>query len=438
MNATWNGWRGLMPIPEQTGLLGVGFGPSNLALAIALAERGLPAVFVEAQPTFGWHVGMLLPHARMQIPFLKDLVTLRNLKSDFTFLNYLGERGRLVEFIGRHTLFPSRIEFHDYLEWAAARVAADVRYGHRVVEVSAGDPGFVVRTEPEGAVHAATLVLATGLHPVLPAGVVETARQWHSHRLLDHLAALNPAAPRRFAVVGAGQSAAEVAAHLHDTYPTAEVHAVFARYGYSSADDNPYANRVFDPSAVDEFYRADSQVRERLLDYHRSTNYSAVDPQLIDELYSREYAERVAGSRRLFMHNACEVVGAQEYSDKVRLTISHLIDYSRATLDCDAVVYATGYAPMDVRGFLGELAGRYEFDSDGRPAVTRDYRLGRKAGAPGDIYLNGAVEHTHGLSSSLLSNVAVRAGEIVTAFLAREQLSHPPPPLGGAVIRRIV
>ncbi|OBK51987.1 L-lysine 6-monooxygenase [Mycobacterium sp. 1081908.1] len=411
-----------MPMPEKTGLLGVGFGPSNLALAIALAERGLPAVFAEQQPRFGWHLGMLLPHARMQVPFLKDLVTLRNNKSDFTFLNYLSERGRLVEFIGRHTLFPSRMEFHDYLQWAASRVAADVRYGHRVVEISAGEPGFEVRTEPDRVIHAATLVLATGLQPELPAGVDESPRQWHSHRLLGNLAALNLFAPRRFAVVGAGQSAAEVVAHLHETFPLAEVHSIFARYGYSSADDNPYANRIFDPSAMDEFYRADAHVRQRLLDYHRSTNYSAVDPELIDELYSREYAELVAGSRRLFMHNASEVVGTQEYPDKVRVTISHLIDHTQATLDCDAVVYATGYAPLDVRCFLGDLVGRYEFDSHGRPAVTRDYRLVPKAGAPGDIYLNGAVEHTHGLSSSLLSNVAVRAGEIVGAVEARRQL----------------
>jgi lysine/ornithine N-monooxygenase len=247
-------------------------------------------------------------------------------------------------------------------------------------------------------------------------------RRGCSHRLLGNLAALNPSSPTRFAVVGAGQSAAEVVAHLHQTYPQAEVHAVFARYGYSSADDTPYANRIFDPSAMDEFYHADPQVRERLLDYHRSTNYSVVDPLLIDELYSREYAERVSGARRLFMHNTSEVIAAQEFPDKVRLTISRLIDYSRATLDCDAVIYATGYAQMDVRCLLGDLVGRYEFDPHGRPVVTRDYRLVPKAGAPGDIYLNGGVEHTHGLSSSLLSNVAVRAGEIVTAFEARRRM----------------
>jgi L-ornithine N5-oxygenase len=208
------------------------------------------------------------------------------------------------------------------------------------------------------------------------------------------------------------------------------VHAVLTRYGYSLADDSPYANRIFDPSAVDDFYGADETVRRRLLDYHRSANYSAVDPRLIDDLYSREYAERVDGNRRLFVHNASEVAGAQECSDGVRLTISHLGTHSQQTLDCDAVVYAIGYAPVDIRGILNELAGCYEFDSARRPAVTRDYRLVARSKAPGDIYLNGSVEHTHGLASSLLSNVAVRAGEIIAAIVQRPGQSggHAVPP----------
>jgi L-ornithine N5-oxygenase len=231
---------------------------------------------------------------------------------------------------------------------------------------------------------------------------------------------LGTVGPRRFAVIGAGQSAAEVVGYLYRTYPKAEVHAIFTRYGYSVVDDSPYAHRIFDPAAVDDFYGADELLRQRLLDYHRSANYSAVEPELIGELYSQEYSERVAGEKRLFVHNASEVADAQEHPGGVGMTITHLGNHSRETLDCDAVVYATGYAAADVRGFLGQLADRYEFDSQGRPVVTRDYRLVPKAEAPGDIYLNGAVEHTHGLASSLLSNVAVRAGEIVAAIAPRQ------------------
>ncbi|MDR3660537.1 MAG: SidA/IucD/PvdA family monooxygenase [Mycobacterium sp.] len=404
-------------------MLGVGFGPSNLALAVALAERGVRGRFVDAQRRFGWHRDMLLPGTRMQIPFLKDLVTLRNPRSAFTFVNYLSERGRLVDFIGRHDVFPSRLEFHDYLQWAADQFAVDVRYDHRVVEVVGSADGFEVRLATgdmpaaTSTLTARTLVLGTGLHPVLPAGMRPSLRQWHSHQLLSALAALGPIERGRFVVVGAGQSAAEVVGYLHRAYPEAEVHAVFGRYGYSLADDSAFVNRIFDPSAVDEFYGADLAERQRLLDYHRSANYSAVDVDLIEDLYTREYGERVTGARRLFMHRACAVGCADEEAAGVRLSVHNLIDNTTETLYCDAVVYATGYAAMDVSAFLGELAAWYRFDAQGRPVATRDYRLEARPGAPGDIYLNGAtVEHSHGLGATLLSNVAVRSGEIAAAI----------------------
>lgn len=404
------------PETERVGLLGIGFGPANLALAIALAERGARGCFLEAQPRFGWHRDMLLPGARMQIPFLKDLATLRNTKSHFTFVNYLSERGRLVEFIGRHDVFPSRVEFHDYLEWAAGHFAADVRYGQRVVSVARGPAGgFVARTASGEDVAADTLVLGMGLKPVLPRGLRCTPRCFHSHGLLRALAGLG--AVGSVAVVGAGQSAAEVVAYLHRTRPQVQVHAVFGRYGYSLADDSAFVNGIFDPAAVDEFFGAEEPVRRRLLDYHRSANYSAVDVDLIEQLYGLVYEEGVSGNRRLFLHRTSEITETREDAGGVGVTVRSLVDGRTEVLHCDAVVYATGYAPMDVAAFLGPLAGDYQFDERGLPVVTRDYRLAGRPGAAGDIYLNGSVvEHTHGLGATLLSNVAVRGGEIAATI----------------------
>src|SRR5581483_10624347 len=92
--------------PKPVDVFGVGFGPSNLALAIALAEhnarrpdRALTARFAERQERFGWHRGMLIEDATMQVSFLKDLVTPRNPVSPFSFLTYLHARGRLIDFI---------------------------------------------------------------------------------------------------------------------------------------------------------------------------------------------------------------------------------------------------------------------------------------------------------------------------------------------------
>jgi L-ornithine N5-monooxygenase len=402
-------------------LVGVGFGPSNLGLAIALAEHGGPelsARFVERQERFGWHRGMLLEDATMQVSFLKDLVTLRNPASRYGFLSYLHERGRLVDFINYGSAFPTRIEFHDYLEWAAAEFADRVDYGTEVEGIAAvpGEPWLLDVRTSRGTLRTRNVVLATGLVPQLPDGVRTGDRVWHSRDLLTRIGSVRD--PGRVIVVGAGQSAAESVDHLHRTFPRAEVCAVFARYGYSPADDTAFANRVFDPSAVDDFFRAPAEVKDLIIGYHGNTNYSVVDPELIESLYRRHYHEKVSGQERLRFHNVSRIADSVEVDGRVELAVESMIDGGREVLTADLVVYATGYRPSDPRHLLGDLAAACRRDDAGRLLVQRDYRLVTSTGLTAGLYLQGATEHSHGLSSTLLSNIAVRSGEIAASIAA--------------------
>ena len=413
-------------------VVGVGFGPSNLALAIALAEHNVGAAepvtahFLERQPRFGWHRGMLIDTATMQVSFLKDLVTMRNPTSEFSFVNYLHTAGRLVDFINHKNLFPLRVEFHDYFEWAAAKVDDVVSYGVEVDSVRPVSDGgeiayFDVRTSDGGTLRARNLVMGTGLRPQLPDGVTVGPRIWHNSELLHRVEGLRAADPRRFVVVGAGQSAAEVSALLHDEFPRAEVCAVFARYGYSPADDSSFANRIFDPEAVDQFYGAGEPVKDRLMRYHGSTNYSAVDVDLIDELYRRMYRERVLGTQRLRLLNVSRPVEVIDTGLVVTAAVESLTTGERTILDADAVIYATGYLPADPTPLLGELGPRCLRDAEGRLRVERDYRITTDPVLRGGIYLQGGTEHTHGITSSLLSNTAVRVGEILKSIVDRRR-----------------
>ncbi|RPA19743.1 lysine N(6)-hydroxylase/L-ornithine N(5)-oxygenase family protein [Gordonia sp. OPL2] len=409
-------------------VVGIGFGPSNLGLAIAIEEHNLTAgpqqavtaKFFEKKDAFGWHSGMLLPGTTMQVSFLKDLATQRNARSEYTFLNYLTERGRLTHFINRQDFFPLRAEFHDYLCWAADRVRIPVEYSTDVTAVRWDGDHFEVVSD-SGVVRARNLVLGGGLRAKLPAGVTAGPRVFHNHRMLHHFADLPSRSNGRYAVIGAGQSAAEVAAYLHDE-TDADVHAVFAKYGYTPADDSPYANRIFDPEAVDEYFAAGDGWRERLLQYHRSTNYSAVDPELIQDLYQREYTEHVNGHRRLFVHGATELVDIVEGADSVRIRVAHRLTGTETELDCDAVVFATGFEPTPLSDMLGDLAESCGEDRHGRPVLDRLYRVQTADDITGDIFVQGNSEHTHGLTSTLLSNVAVRSGEIVRALAENRSL----------------
>ncbi|CDO69497.1 hypothetical protein BN946_scf184785.g2 [Trametes cinnabarina] len=103
-------------------VIGLGFGPANIAIAGAIVEKWANSntgsshaplqqvLFIEKQPEFRWHPGMLLPNSRMQISFLKDLATLRSPQSPFTFLAYLHSQDRLLNFINRGSFTPTRKE----------------------------------------------------------------------------------------------------------------------------------------------------------------------------------------------------------------------------------------------------------------------------------------------------------------------------------------
>lgn len=418
-------------------VIGVGFGPSNLALAIAIGEYNdehgpgtrLNAAFLEQQEEFGWHRGMLLDGASMQVSFIKDLVTPRRPVSEFSFLNFLHECGRLPGFINHKSLYPTRREFHDYLRWAAARFDDSVTYGTEVVDVRPVPEGDritcldVIARRPCGpagdvVLRARNLVIGTGLAPAVPPGARRAERVWHSSELLHRLRR-GHGTPRCFVVAGSGQSGAEVAAYLHDRFTEAEVHPVLQRYGYSLSDDSSFVNQIFDPAAVDEFYYAPQPVREAILRYHANTNYSVVDADLINRLYAKTYTESMTGRRRLLMHRMSRISSVVASDESVEVMVEHLASGQSEKIMADALIYATGYEPTDPLSVLGAAALVCKQDSEGRVRVERDYRIATSEHVQCGIYLQGGTEHSHGISSTLLSNIATRAGEIVHSLLER-------------------
>ncbi|MGW1728815.1 lysine N(6)-hydroxylase/L-ornithine N(5)-oxygenase family protein [Streptomyces sp. NPDC002306] len=416
-------------------VVGIGFGPSNLSLAISLEEHHanvltnpVTSAFFEKQPQFGWHRNMLLPSATMQISFLKDLVTFRNPVSRFSFISFLHAHGRLAQFVNRKDFFPTRQEFHQYLEWAESNMTNVVTYSSAVTAIRRPEPGsgaapgcvqVEIRDTGDGSVrqvNAHNVVISTGLQPRMPEGVERDERVWHSSQFLSKYREADPARLRSVAVVGAGQSAAEITKFLHAQLPHAQVHAVFPSYGYSIADDTPFANQIFDAEAVDDYYHGNTATREAFWRYHRNTNYGVVDDADIRALYQIAYDEDVSGTKRLHFHNQTKVKSVVRDPHTARVLLQRL-DGRQRELDVDAIVFATGYATMDPTPLLGDLDRHCLRDEDGRHRVTRGYRLVTTPELTCGIYLQGGTEHTHGLTSSLLSNIAVRSGEIADAVV---------------------
>lgn len=420
-----------MPVYD---VLGIGFGPANLALAIALQEesqkpssepRQFLSAFLERQREFGWHRDMLLDDATMQVSFLKDLATLRNPQSQFTFVNYLNQRGRLEEFINFQSFYPLRLEFHDYLSWAAEHFQQQVDYHEEVTgiepQLEAGKlQGFIVRSRDNNVRRTKHLVIAAGLSPSMPEGISSGERMWHTSQLLTRLNEWEASfpEPRSIAVIGGGQSAAEVIALLHQRFNNTDIHSIQSRFGFAPSDSSPFVNRIFDHEGVRLFHESSDEVRSKLFEEHRNTNYSVVDEDLILQLYRLSYSERINGTQqRLHFHSLSRVVAAEQRENNVKLQIRDLADQINRDLEVDLAIFATGYRPVDPSALLGTDSDICARDAKGRIEIDSHYRLQLRVPGDATIYVQGAAEHTHGLGSTLLSNVASRARVIANALL---------------------
>jgi L-ornithine N5-monooxygenase len=424
-------------------LIGVGFGPANLALGIALEEEAerpggtdLSRLFLEARPDPCWHPGMLLENSLVQITVLKDLVLPVNPRSRFTFLSYLQEKGRLFEFLNLRDLFPTRTEFNDYLCWVAGQLAGRVRYHHRARRVRAlprdGEVDLLEVVAADGATGeearflARNVVVAAGGRPWVPPGLGfsldgASDRVFHSHEFMQRTGRGFPDrfAPHRFVVVGSGQSGAEIFHCLLERYPEADVTATVRGFGYKPADESDFVNEVFLPEMVDFFYDLPADRRGEVVDSFRDVNYSVVDHSLIRKIYRRLYDERVEGKRRARVLPYQELVAVEERDGAVRLRFRDRIRGHEREVEADGVVLCTGYRWDKEHPLLDDLSPWLVTDGDGGYRPLRDYRLESTGGLAPGVYLQGYCEESHGISETVLSLLPVRAQDILRSLLAR-------------------
>lgn len=416
-------------IPFEYDVVGVGFGPSNLALAIALdeyakkARAGLRSIFVEKQPQFTWHGGMLLPGSDMQISFLKDLVSMRDPTSPFTFVNYLHKCGRLLDFSNCRTFQPSRIEFNDYLRWVAGQFRSVATYGEEIIAVEPVTAGHVVNAlrvlsrkaaGEEGVRMTRNLVVAAGgtAHiPALFAAVTGDPRVLHTSSYLAAISVVRPESNARIAVIGGGQSAAEVTLDLSGRFPGAGVDLIFRGHALKPSDSSPFVNEIFNPDFTDTFFAQDAPGRQALIGNFRNTNYAVIDPDLLDELYRRLYQQKVTGRREIELHPRSEIVSAHARADGIAVEIINKDDGNRRSERFDVLVLATGYERSAAHAFLQPLRPYIESD-----VPDRHYRLSTAPGFRPQIHLQGYSEMSHGLSDTLLSVLPMRAQEIAMSL----------------------
>ncbi len=396
--------------PERVDLLGIGFGPANLSLAIALQEDSprTTAFFLEAESDPVWQGGLLLDGSNMQNHPNRDLVTLRNPRSHYSFLNYLFEEGRLVEHLNLPMEFPLRKEYAHYIKWATNQFHAQAEFGARVtgIEIAEvdGTPEYVATCSDGTRYRGLALVLGTGRTPFVPRpfDALDSPRVCH---LTRYLHTVRP---------GGSQSAVEIVLDLAKRFPRARIVNYVRKFGLPIKDTSPFSEEGFFPSFTDYYFKASRSSKNVLDAYMRPTNYSSSDPDVLHELYALIYEQRLDREQRIFVQGNSEVVAAEVDGDGVRFEVEEVHTKDVVTDRADLVVLATGFRDLGPNpnqepypALLEGVVDRFRFDGDGYLDVEADYSLRPHDDSTPPLFLNGLCESSHGIgdagSFSLLS-----------------------------------
>lgn len=373
----------------------------------------------------------------MQISFLKDLATPRNPRSHFTFINYLQSKGRFHEFANLGTFTPRRMEYEDYLRWCAGHFERDgnVAYGMEVVDVAPlkGKNGKVgsfkvtaknLKTGESVERVARHVVVAVGGKGYIPKELPQGhAKVVHSSQYSMRVASAlpDPSAKYNIAVVGNGQSAAEIFNDLPSKYPNANVTIIIKGSALRPSDDSPFVNEVFNPDRVDSIYRQNSEQRLQGIKADRATNYGVVRIDLLEHLYEQLYFQKMKNPNqndwKIKIQTNRQVVESREDGQgKLILKLAKLADDGTSNeggeeIAFDAVFIATGYVRNAHEEMLRKTRGLLPtpFQAEGScMPIQRDYRIEydeRKVAADAGVWLQGCNENTHGVS--LLSELHI-------------------------------
>ena len=212
----------------------IGFGTKGLALSTVLADHdsSQKVLVVERDSQFNGDLGFASTESSAGSSFLRDLITLRNPRSEYTFINFLHETNLLVAFTNASQLITSRQLTARYMTWVAekiqrlgwvafnkeavnikpTKVSADGQVSKWTIDLRANGNGAASK------ISCRRLIVATGAQsrlpeplasPKLTSNVLPMSK---SAELIKRVHEANQ--PLNIAIVGADQESVELFEHL--------------------------------------------------------------------------------------------------------------------------------------------------------------------------------------------------------------------------------
>jgi len=402
-------------------IIGIGIGPFNLGLAAITHDLPeLSCLFLEQKPAFDWHPGLLLPGARMQVPFFADLVGILHPQSPFTYYSFLQKTGRFFKFANNDNIFPLRIEYNRYCQWVARQLPS-LRFNHCCANIYFDEATSTYHVETNQRVfHGKHLVLGTGTTPAMPETLTQLNQPliFHSGEYLLHKDKLLQ--QKRITIIGSGQSAAEI---LYDLLPYADELDSLSWFTRSNRfhpmDYSRLTTEMTSQDYIDYFYSLDDAVKAAVLHQQRYL-YNGINMELISQISDALYVREASGGKpNITIQANSDLLNARmKFDTSIELHLWHKEKAEHSTHCTDAVIAATGYADK-VPTCVHPLKDHIDWKTNGLYNIKRDYSID----CNNTLFVQNADLHTHGFNSADLAMGPYRNATILNAILKKEHFS---------------
>ncbi len=415
-------------------IIGVGFGPANIALAVALEELypEKSFLFVDGKKKIIWQDEMLFENAldiysNIQNSPYRDLATPRNPRSRYTFLNYLHENDLFWQQLNLNMSMPLRPDFANYIAWVASQFENNFRGGTIIKSIKVEQNHYILHTQNGDMLRAKHISLGTGRPPNIPEEFrgVKNLNCIHFTSYNTSMARMASNGIKRLAIIGSSQTAAEIVLQVTKTYPDIEVDVIMRRFGFPLKDTTPFVSEIYFPEFTDLYYKADEELKRRIDRDVYGTNYGTADEDVITEIYQQIYYDKLANRNKLTLHRLAQINSVRDVKDGengedgIELSITEELNSTSFKKKYDGVILATGfvnYGPHPQNQKIPEILSgvKHLLVLKNRAiSVGRQYDLALTQDAPGCLLMNGLCEVTHGMGDAgSISLMALRAQDI--------------------------
>ena len=394
-----------MPPEKVYDIIGIGIGPFNLGLAALCYELPeLNCLFIDQNENFNWHPGMMLPSARLQVPWYADLVSLASPCSKFIYMNYLHEKQKQFHFGITDPSFIKRSRYNDYCRWVGEQLPS-LQFSTTCISIEKENQFYRVKTN-KGSYLTQKIILGTGTVPFIPEfGQKANENIFHSCNYLFRKETILQR--NAITIVGSGQSAAEIFYDLLQSYKgKLNWFTISARF--YPMDYSKLTLEMSTPDYIDYFFSLPERKKQTVLK-NQDALYKGINQCLINDIY--DMLDEL-DSPNINLQCNCEL---KKISDDLTLTFLHTEEERTFLHETSSLILATGYT-ASVPDCIKPIRHHIQLTKDGLCKAHRNYSIDDN----NSIFIQNGEQQTHGFNASDLSLGPYRNAVILNTILGYE------------------